>query len=243
MYRTIASIIVLSALTHQAAAALINVGTYSLAPNTPGQTITLHISGNESVAGVDLFAQLGDGGPFNNGSNSGPTITNIDLVAGTPFAPNHSPQQFDPTQSGHPLVWATGITTNSGTVNLANDATLATFTIDTTGIAQGTFDLLLSEVSPNNGGPFTTQLTDGNGDPIPLDITNGHVVIAVPEPTVILFIAAIPLICRRKMFHGTRKKPTVDSTIRSRRTAESACCCFCKSSRFARQKAQPSRLR
>ncbi len=57
-YLTITSALVLLALTAEyGSAATIDVGDHTLLPNTPGQTISIMVSGGDEVAGFNLFAQ------------------------------------------------------------------------------------------------------------------------------------------------------------------------------------------
>jgi hypothetical protein len=125
----------------------------------PGQQVQIHVTGGEAVSGIDLFVQVGDGGVTVGGDDTGPKITNLDLVTGTIFAANHTDIFTDPA----PLIWGATTTTTAGTV--AASGLLATLTIDTTGITTGQFDLLLN---PPATGPtafadagVTTNLTNG----------------------------------------------------------------------------------
>jgi hypothetical protein len=125
-------------------AASVNVGTHFLAPNTSGQQVPILVTGGEPVSGVDLFVQVGDGGAAVGGDDTGPMITNLDLVTGTIFAGNNTGAFTDPT----PLIWGATTTTTSGSIPA--NGLLATLTIDTTGILTGQFDLILN---PPTTGP------------------------------------------------------------------------------------------
>jgi hypothetical protein len=143
-----------------ASAAAINAGMHTLAPNMPGQQVQIQVTGGEAVSGIDLFVQVGDGGTTVGGDDTGPKITNVDLVTGTIFAANHTDVFTDPA----PLIWGATTTTNTGTV-LANGL-LATLTIDTTGIISGgEFDLILNPPATGPtalfGAGVTTNLTNG----------------------------------------------------------------------------------
>jgi hypothetical protein len=81
-----------------------------------------------------------------------------------------------------------GTVTASGSVTA--NGTLATLTIDTTGLSSGTFPLILTGVA-NTLGNFNTTLRNANGDPIPLTITNGSITVLVPEPHAGLLIGAV----------------------------------------------------
>jgi dockerin type I repeat protein/PEP-CTERM motif-containing protein len=153
-----------------ASAAAINAGMHTLAPNMPGQQVQIHVTGGEAVSGIDLFVQVGDGGVTVGGDDTGPKITNLDLVTGTIFAANHTDIFTDPA----PLIWGATTTTNSGTV--AANGVLVTLTIDTTGITTGQFDLILN---PPATGP--TAFADTG---VVANLTNGSLQIgAAPTLT------------------------------------------------------------
>ena len=165
-------------------AANVTVGTHVLLPNTANQVISIWVSGGEQIAGEDFFAQIGDGGTFLGGSNTKPAFTNVDILGGTIFAANNNGAFGDPngtppgSNSAHPLIWVDGTTTVSGTVSAAGR--LATLTLNTTGLASGTFPLLLTGVASSLG-PFDTTLRDANGVAIPLSISNGSLIVATPN--------------------------------------------------------------
>jgi hypothetical protein len=142
-----------------ASAAAINAGMHTLAPNMPGQLVQIGVTGGEAVSGVDLFVQVGDGGTTVGGDDTGPKITNLDLVTGTIFAANHTDVFTDPA----PLIWGATTTTTTGTVPA--NGVLATLTIDTTGITTGQFDLILN---PAATGP--TAFADAG---VVANLTNG----------------------------------------------------------------------
>jgi hypothetical protein len=163
--------------------ASVTVGTHVLLPNTADQEITIHVSGGEQLAGEDFYAQIGDGGTFLGGSDAKPTFTNVDVLGSTIFSLNNNGAYGDPngmppgSNTAHPLIWVDGTTTAGGTVPASG--LLATMTIDTTGLASGTFPLLLTGVASSLG-PFDTTLRSATGDAIPLSITNGSLLVAVP---------------------------------------------------------------
>lgn len=172
-----------------AQAAIINVGNYSFTANTGVKTISLFVNGTEQIAGEDFYAQLGDGGSFNGGTNSKPSFSSVNIIAGTIFGSNNTGASGDPSPGGnaaHPLIWVDGTTTGSGTVQLQSNSLLATLQIDTTSAPVGSYPLLLSGVAGSMGG-FTTTLRNASGVAIPLTITNGTInIVSVPEPSAIL---------------------------------------------------------
>lgn len=168
-------------------AATIVVGDHDLLPETPSQTVQLFVSGGEPVQGLNLRAQVADGGPHPQvgGSILGPTISGIDLLTDTIFAGNSTGQS---DLLNLPQVWVQSTTTLAGTVPA--QGLLATLTIDTTGFQRGTFDLSLGDTHDG--------ATDFAG--LPIDITDGTIQI-VPEPTsftlLLLGCAAVALRNRR----------------------------------------------
>ena len=176
-------------------AASINVGNWTLAPNTPGQQIPITITGGEPVQGVVLNVQVADGYPDVIGSSiNGPDITAIDLVdPGTLFGGVGNTGTNPIAES--PQMWVVGTSTTSGTVPA--DGILAWVTIDTTGFLAGSgpWPLLLKDTF--NG---DTNFQTVAGQLIPT-IENGWILLAgsggdpdssVPEPAtaVLLFLSS-----------------------------------------------------
>jgi hypothetical protein len=148
------------------------VGNDILIPSTPNQTIQLMVTGGTQVAGLDLNVEIASGGTVNGGTN-GPKITGVNLTSGTIFAGNNAGQQdftAFPTQA-----YEGSIITSSGSV--AASGLLASLTIDTTGFTGQSFSLQLGGFSNGAVSGNTDFATpDPNGNPIPANITNGHVV-------------------------------------------------------------------
>jgi PEP-CTERM motif len=164
-------------------AANIDVGTHVLLPNTANQIVTIHVTGGEQIAGEDFYAQIGDGGTYLGGSDVKPAFTNVDILGGTMFAASNNGSYGDPngtppgSNAAHPLIWVDGTTTVSGSVPASG--LLATLTIDTTGLNGGTFPLRLTVA--NELGPFATTLWSASGpNPIPLSVSDGSLIVAVP---------------------------------------------------------------
>ncbi|MCH8044616.1 MAG: tandem-95 repeat protein [Planctomycetes bacterium] len=156
------------------------VGQYTLVADTPNQQIEIFVSGGQSVAGVNLVAQVGDGGPelVNSGlpaGTDGPAITSVDLKTGTIFA------ALDVSQFGLlslPQVHFSSLGIESQNTTVSADGLLATLSIDTTGIFGGSFQLLLAGVLPQlTNGPFATDFAG-----IPIEITNGVITIESSQP-------------------------------------------------------------
>src|SRR5690606_13162384 len=154
-----------------ARAAFIQVGHHLLAPNQAGQTIDIMVAGGEMVSGVNLYSQVGDGGPelADYGlpaGTAGPAITGVELKAGGIFA-NVPDPAVDQGSLPQVAVWSLGIAAPGGKVSA--NGRLARLTIDTTGFSAGRWTLQLSEVLAQlSGGPYATDFAG-----IPADIANG----------------------------------------------------------------------
>lgn len=158
---------------HSLSALEIHVGHVLLAPNQAGQTLEVTVTGGEMVAGVNLYAQIGDGGPelADVGlppGHDGPAITTVDLKTASVFSGVPDPAI---NQGGLPQVaiWSLGIAAPGGTVPAQGK--LASLTIDTTGFAAGRWDVKLSDVLAGlDGGPFATDFAG-----LEAAITNGSI--------------------------------------------------------------------
>jgi hypothetical protein len=163
-----------------AGAATISAGDHQLLPNRPGQVIQLHVTGGEPVSGIDLFVQVGDGGPelarFDVPPGTpGPAIAGVELIQGTIFA-GVSDQVTD---IGSAQLKQTAMYTLAlvGPVTaVPAEGRLATLRLDTSGLFQGSWDLLLGNVLPHAvfGGPHTTSFA---GQAVTV-IRNGSLTIA-----------------------------------------------------------------
>lgn len=130
------------------------VGTIELEPNKPGQIAEIYVTGGDAVRVLELFVQVGNGGPeleltaedfrLSPGAGiPGPAITAVDLLTGTVFATNNLGQQ-NPIDApiDFPQLAAAYTQVSSGTV--VAEGLLARLSIDTTGFASGTFALSLT---------------------------------------------------------------------------------------------------
>jgi len=157
---------------------VVNIGTHELASDRAGQTIELFVSGGHAVSGLNLFLQVGDGGPELTdfglpAGTDGPSISAVDLKTGTVF------NSISDTQSdlgGIPQVKSYSIAISEPGGSVPAQGLLATITIDTTGIFEGTFDLLLTGILPAlEGGPFDSDFAG-----LPARIGNGSIVVVPP---------------------------------------------------------------
>ena len=177
---------VLFVLPWTACGALIEVGQIDLLPNLPGQVRTLQISGVDQIAGMDFFAQVGDGGPelvvFDlPAGTDGPAMTDVDLESGIFLGNNTGQTDMLASLGGSiPQLVGFGISTTSGTVASLGD--LVTFTFDTTGFTAGTWDFALKGTLAGD-----TTLYNANAGVIPLEVTPGLLKI-VPEPASLLLV-------------------------------------------------------
>jgi hypothetical protein len=151
------------------------VGEYTLMANTPNQRIEIFVSGGQLISGVNLVAQIGDGGPelVDSGlpaGSDGPAITSVDLKTGTIFAGLDVSQVEFPSL---PQVRFSSLGIESQNTSVAADGLLVTLTIDTTGISAGSFPLLLDGVLPQlTNGPFATDFAG-----MMAEITSGQIIV------------------------------------------------------------------
>ena len=171
----IAAFWLLFATTGSVGSPSINVGTHYLQRNTAGQTIEISVSGSAEVQGLNLYAQIADGGPEAGGGIDGPVLERVDIITDTIFGSNNTGQV---DSLSLPQI-SIQLTTTSGGSVIANGL-LATLTIDTTGFSDGQFALKLSE----------TLEGDSDFAGIPMVIENGQIVI-VPEPTSVFLVSAL----------------------------------------------------
>jgi hypothetical protein len=174
------SLAVSACLASSVFAATITVGRVALLANQPSQWVEIGVTGGELVAGIDLFLQLGDGGPqlADFGLPPGkaaPKITGIDLKAGTIF----QGVSDEPTNVSSAQLPQTGVFTLSlvGAVQaVPAQGRLARVQIDTTGFFGGTWPLRMDNVLPFDvfGGPYATNFAG-----LPASIQNGSVSIPI----------------------------------------------------------------
>ena len=162
-----------------------------LLANTGNQARSFFVSGGDNVDGLELNLQIGDGGVFIGGTDSGPRMGAINLITGTIFAPA-SPNQQDIVNS--PL--AKKSTVDTASLVVANGL-IGQVIFDTTGFGPGLYGFRLTGVAGNNNTKFfngqnTVNTTAPNGF---LRIT------AIPEPSTMLVVLGSTAICllrRRK---------------------------------------------
>ena len=153
---------------------VINVGTFTLLPDTGNQVVELFISntgsGPVSVDALSLNVQVADGGPevgaiLDDGAHiRGPHITAVDMLSGTAFQALSGPGGQSDTGSAPQLALYSTIAPH-GTVSLAPGRhRLALITLDTTGpMDPGPWDFSLGNTV---AGP-TTYYVQGSPAIIP----------------------------------------------------------------------------
>ncbi len=193
-------------------AATIEVGHHVLLPDTPDQEIEIWVVPGDPVeqsAGMDVFAQIADGGPDIGipGSHiDGPTFSGVNLLVDTVFnvdvdGDNIPDGVATPTQilAGEQVLIA-GIVLGVPETSVDARGMLMTLLVDTTGFFEGDpndpWDLRLTETLDNPTTLLNASSTPGS---IPLEIINGT--ISIPEPSTIamlLGLVGISLVLSRK---------------------------------------------
>ncbi len=160
-----------------------------LAPDSPGQQVTLYLMNPGepvTVAGLELNFQVGDGGPELSqfgGSVDGPKVTDVDIVGGTVFG---DVTVHATTDHSFPQLWVESLHLDSGTVTIptVTDRSLpfAQVTLDTSGFENAVPGLNLELLNTINGG---TSFFDGFGNAVAVsEQAGGFPVALVPEPGV-----------------------------------------------------------
>ena len=156
------------------------VGNHTLLPNTAHQEIDITVDSpgiGTDVQGVDLNAQVGDGGPPAGGTTVGPSLSADLIGAGTLFASNNT---GDVDAGSFPMAYYHSTMTASGTVTIpSSDVLLVRLFIDTTGfdaaspgdLGAGKWSLRMGGVGQADGGtangatdfgPILAHVTDGS---------------------------------------------------------------------------------
>ncbi|MCI0541242.1 MAG: hypothetical protein L0Z50_39070 [Verrucomicrobiales bacterium] len=153
-------------------------GPRQLLPETPGQQISIYVTGGAAVQGVNFNVQVADGFPDGGGIINGPNITGVDITgAGTVFSGNNTGMTINRSDD---QVWSVFTTTSSGTVPASG--LLGIVTVSTVGWSSGTWDFALQNTQ-EGATDFTL---------VAAAITDGSITV-VPEPRSGFLIASLLL--------------------------------------------------
>jgi len=185
------------------AAASIDVGTHYLEPGMAGQTFEIFVTTTsaETVGSLNLYAQVGNGGPeaeaWPTGPAAGtgvdgPAITGVDVLAGTIIGnvPHLDPMYLAGLGTIVPQVFNSAAGTDYTPAEpfdeynplpapeVPADGLLATVELDTTGFASGSWDFFLSDSIEGPTKLYHNQLGVQTLPEVPLTIVDGTVAIA-----------------------------------------------------------------
>lgn len=162
-------------------------GDIVLHADRPGQAVTLFLENlgevPESVRGIDLALESGDGGPGAGGSVMGPVLSGLELGDGSLFAGYAARRELDPASSGQQQFWTITVPGLGilPSVPARSRVPLVTLEWDTSGLGTGVFDFRL-----RGTGLGDTAVYDGFGFHSPgFDVGEGRLRLvpgtAVPE--------------------------------------------------------------
>lgn len=156
-----------------------------LQANTGNQARPFFVSGGDNVNGLELDLQIGDGGVFIGGTDTGPRMGTIDMITGTIFA-GASPTQQNVVNS--PLAKQSTVDTTS---LVTANGLIAQVVFDTTGIGPGLYAFRLSGVAGQFNSTFFNSAT-----PVTTIAPNGFLrVTAIPEPSSLLVVLGSTAVC------------------------------------------------
>lgn len=161
-------------------AAQIDVGQHTLRANQADQWVSVLVTGGDAVSGLDLFAQVGDGGPELTAfglpaGKAGPRISAAELVQGTIFqGVSDLPVNVSSPQLPQTAFYSLALIGSKPTVTA--QGTLVRLRLDTTGFYGGQWDLRLLDVLPyaTFGGPHQTNFAGATAI-----INNGSITIPI----------------------------------------------------------------
>ncbi len=154
-------------------AAAITVGSHTLLPNTPNQTINIIATGDSDVTGINVRAQLGDG----TGAGAEPVFDAISYDSSI-WSSAATTITGGPIGGVEQFVQSSIVFNASGT-SVVSDGQVFQLSIDTTGFTSGTFDLRLSmtEIGAD------TAFVIAGGAEESISITNGTITVGAVDTT------------------------------------------------------------
>jgi len=155
---------------------LIEVGDHVIDANASEQTISLQISGGDLITVYDIVTRIG---PLDGPA---PLLTGLDTTTGTIFLNQDSGSPADLNKDGVLDPDRIGGQFGLVTTPVSGNGLIATITFDTTGIADGTYPLMLGEVVISNEDTRDTFFTDLLG-PLPISIVNGSITLSTASLT------------------------------------------------------------
>jgi hypothetical protein len=186
----VCAVLLLSCAAGAMAVPVIIVGDHVLEANTPMQPIDIYVTGGDAIVGVNLYCEIMTvGGGSITDPGAAPYIQAMDcLGTGAIFANNNDGQDDTDQDPADPdrfrYFEGREVVTQDGTEPA--EGLIGTVYVNTEGIFDGTWDLVLSDRNNGGGSDF--------GDPKNLpDITDGT--ITVPEPVTLGLLGAGALGC------------------------------------------------
>ncbi len=194
MRHILPSLVASTAITGSAFAAIPVTITGPATINTSSPLATFTVSTDSGtispeVAGFQLRAQLSDG----PGASDDPVFTSYSFTGGMWGGSSNFTTTGSGITAGYWII--DDVTLNAGETSVGGQ--IATLNIDVSGVAPGTYSLLLSIP---DGGPDTSNFVDAGLSDVELAVTGGTFQVVVPEPTTfgLLAAAGIGLAMRRR---------------------------------------------
>lgn len=178
-------------------AAIINVGSHDLLPNTPNQSVLIYATAepDELVTGLNLRMRIGDGHPdLGGGSVLEPVFQDV-LFTGGVWDQFPNTPSLERVVAGYPMYSQANVVFNTSGHAVSPNGLIAQLIVDTTGFFGGSYALDLADVAEIGR---DSEFIGVGGLDIPIDIINGQLNI-VPEPSALTIL----LLCGTMMACGT----------------------------------------
>ena len=188
MRTLIATLMILAVAGAASAAITVTGGSHDLLPNTAGQTIDILISTDASdlTTGCNLNVQLGN-------AQGTPDITNVEMhLTGQIFA-GEVDWTYADGGSAYPGIGMASMLVGDSANDPVASGTLATVTIDTTGLTTGTWTLTMMGTLN-----LDSSMIFSSGSPS-VSFVDGSVTV-IPEPATMLLLGlgAVAAVIRRR---------------------------------------------